>query len=335
MTEKLFTIAIATYNMEKYLARCIDSLLVPEILDDIEVLIINDGSKDSSPEIAHTYQDQYQQTVRVIDKKNGGYGSAINMAIDQARGKYFKTLDADDWFDSDELVRFIDVLRTAEADLIITHFSREHEATKESIPVRYEGIDFDTVYDFSEFCIFDRTGKRGFAMHAMTYRTEVLRKDNFRMSHCYYSDVDYSVYPLANVGTVLFADLVLYKYLIGRDEQSVSAVGLVRHFDDHKYIVKKLLSHYSIHYADIDETICLNIGYNAVEAMNNLIGVMYGVLYYADKRKAKKEIKDFNKFLKSVDSDLKHLAVNRIKYKKRRKRHESIIAFFKKNFILI
>lgn len=312
MRPKLFTIAIATYNMEKYLARCIDSLLVPEIMNDIEILIINDGSTDASAEIAHAYQDKYPQTVRVIDKENGGYGSAINMAIDQARGKYFKTLDADDWFDSEELVKFIDVLKTTDADLIITHYSREQERTNESAPIYYDGVDFDKIYDFTEFCIFDHTGKRGFAMHAITYRTEILRMDNFRMSHCYYSDVDYSVYPLTNVKTVAFADLVLYKYLVGRDEQSVSAVGLVRHFDDHKYISKKLLDHYSTLHAGSDTPISRNIGNNAIEVMNNFIGVMYGALYSANKKRAKREIKEFRQYIKTLDRNIELHANERI-----------------------
>lgn len=96
--EKLLTIIIPTYNMQEYLHRCLDSLLVrADLMDRLEVLVVNDGSKDNSSAIAHEYEAKYSQTIRVIDKENGNYGSCVNRGLVEAQGKYIKVLDADDW----------------------------------------------------------------------------------------------------------------------------------------------------------------------------------------------------------------------------------------------
>ena len=97
--EKLLTIIIPTYNMEKYLDKCLSSLIVDdkELMTQLEVLVVIDGAKDRSSEIAHTYQDKYPDTYVVIDKENGNYGSCINRGLKEASGKYVKVLDADDY----------------------------------------------------------------------------------------------------------------------------------------------------------------------------------------------------------------------------------------------
>lgn len=109
---KILTIIIPTYNMEKYLRRCLDSLIIDEDgMKQLEVLVINDGSKDSSSQIAHEYQDKYQDTFRVIDKENGNYGSCVNRGLKEATGKYVKVLDADDWFDTANFTSFLDFIK--------------------------------------------------------------------------------------------------------------------------------------------------------------------------------------------------------------------------------
>ena len=98
---KILSITIPSYNVEKYIDKCVQSMLVDSILDDIEILIVNDGSKDSTPEIAKGYVEKYPQTVRLIDKENGGHGSTINAGIREATGKYFKVVDGDDWLNTE------------------------------------------------------------------------------------------------------------------------------------------------------------------------------------------------------------------------------------------
>lgn len=103
--EKQISIIIPTYNMEKYIGQCLDSLLIPEF-DEVEILVVNDGYKDRSSEIAHSYANRYPDSIRVIDKSNGNYGSCINAALPVATGRYVKILDADDSFDTAEISKF-------------------------------------------------------------------------------------------------------------------------------------------------------------------------------------------------------------------------------------
>jgi len=314
MRNKLLTISVAAYNMEAYLNRCVDSLLIPEICSDIEVIIVNDGSTDKTLGIALEYQNNFPDTIKVINKPNGGYGSATNCAIDAATGEYFKILDADDWFDKKAFKFFICFLKKSNNDLVITHYSKENACNNDSYPVCYKGIQFEKTYELEKFCILDMTGESGFAMHTMTYRTEILRKNNFRVSECFYSDVDYSVYPLAYVKSLVFVDVILYKYLIGRDGQSVSCSGLIKHFDDHLYVCKKLIDYYANYHARSESILSLNIGYNAATITFHVINIIFHYLFNYDKMFAERTLNEFIDFLQGRDSDIYELAEERVAY---------------------
>ena len=121
---KILTIVIPTYNMEKYLDKCLTSLVIEdrELMKQLEILVVIDGSKDRSSEIAHTYQVRYPQTFIVIDKENGNYGSCINRGLKEAAGKYIKVLDADDCYNSKSLQQHLELLRIVDVDLILTSY---------------------------------------------------------------------------------------------------------------------------------------------------------------------------------------------------------------------
>ena len=109
--EKVLTITIPSYNVEKYLNQTLDSFIQEEILADIEVLIVDDGSKDRTPLIGKEYEEKYPGTFRVISKENGGHGSTINRGILEARGRYFKVVDGDDWVNTGDFVKLVKPLR--------------------------------------------------------------------------------------------------------------------------------------------------------------------------------------------------------------------------------
>lgn len=95
--DKVLTVIVPVYNMEKYIRQCLESLVIGEVLDRIEVLVVLEGSKDGSAEIAYEFVEQYPDTFRIIYKANGGHGSAINTGLMMASGEYVKILDSDDW----------------------------------------------------------------------------------------------------------------------------------------------------------------------------------------------------------------------------------------------
>lgn len=96
---KLLSIAIPCYNSQDYMAHCIESLLPGG--EDVEILIVNDGSKDDTAKIADEYAAKYPTIVKAIHKENGGHGSAVNTGIENATGIYFKVVDSDDWVKED------------------------------------------------------------------------------------------------------------------------------------------------------------------------------------------------------------------------------------------
>ncbi len=245
MDNKVLSIAIPSYNMEKYLNRCVDSLLVSEVLPQLDILIVNDGSKDNTLAIAKQYETTYPDSVTVIDKPNGNYGSCINAALAIARGKYFRILDADDWFDSNNLIRFVHALENLDVDLAITTFSREFsEGTKEIHPQNTHSIPAETVLDFPTFDFYERGAIYAIAMHTDTYRTQLLRDMGYRQTEgISYTDTEYCFYPLAHVKTFVFFNFVLYRYNFGHEGQTVSDASVKRNKNQFYTITHKILQY--------------------------------------------------------------------------------------------
>lgn len=92
---KLISFAVPSYNSQAYLNKCIDSLLVGG--DDVEIIIVNDGSKDNTAAIADEYAAKYPDIVKAVHKPNGGHGSGVNAGLKIATGIYYKVVDSDDW----------------------------------------------------------------------------------------------------------------------------------------------------------------------------------------------------------------------------------------------
>ena len=218
---KLLTLAIASYNMESFLGKCLDSISVPTIHEALEVIVINDGSKDRTSAIAHSYEQRYPQNIHIIDKENGNYGSCINAALEIATGKYFRPLDADDWMNYGELNSFVEKLQSTNADLVITGFTTYKRTGKEIVSIP-DCVQKNFVYDSSSFDIEKNFCESLFAMHGMTYKTDVLRKNNVKLhSKIFYTDTEYILLPLAHSKSIIFYDYDLYQYNMMREGQSV------------------------------------------------------------------------------------------------------------------
>lgn len=250
--EKILTIAIPVYNMEQYLRRCLDSVVASKYIDRLEILVVNDGSKDRSLEIAREYESKYPDSVRAIDKPNGGWGSAINLSIREAKGKYYKSLDSDDWFDTEELDGFIEELTAVDADLVVTNLT-EVDADNNCKP-----IEFNSLYGVGNLPIVDFLIKGNYTfdipIHSDTYRTEFLQSNNIAVSECFYADQDFKVYPVAHIRTINFSRKNVYRYFYGREGQSVSYAGYVKHYGDYVRVCKAQLKFYkdAVHTLDKD-----------------------------------------------------------------------------------
>lgn len=239
--DKILSVSIASYNVEKFLDQTLESCLVPEIMDKLEVIIVNDGSKDGTAGIAGKYVDMAPGTFVLINKENGGYGSTVNAGIKAATGKYFRLLDGDDWFDKDGLREFIGILEEADEDMIIARFRRVFETDGHT-----EESDQGAKIPFVTGTFDELPDDAWFTMHSITYRTKLLKENNVTLTeHCFYTDQEYDLLPLRWVNTVRVAPVTVYCYRIGRGEQSISLSGLEKHYNEQTIVLKRLYNVYS------------------------------------------------------------------------------------------
>ena len=244
---KLLTIVVPAYNAENDIARCLDSLVLEQkYMDELEVLVVNDGSTDHTSEIAHSYERAYPCTFRVIDKENGNYGSCMNIGLSMAQGKYFRTLDSDDTVKMRGLVQLLLAIKETKADLIVTEKIKYYEGDSKSIhyplpPQVPVNIDVDSSKGLWQIPNLTYN----MVVMSMTYRTQLLRDIHFHWhENIFYTDSEFCYFPMTHVQIVRFVDEPFYVYYIGKDEQSTSAVGLRRNFDSFKIIVNDLVDDY-------------------------------------------------------------------------------------------
>jgi glycosyltransferase involved in cell wall biosynthesis len=217
--EKLLTIVIPAYNMERYLDRCISSLLLLETdeLQQTEVIVVNDGSTDGTSTLAHCYEERYSDVVRVVDKENGNYGSCINKGLELATGRYIKILDADDWFDVDAYAQFVNNLKKIDVDLVVTDFNQvdtDNHIISRSHLCEKDVCTTTTLDNFPDYL----------QMHSLCYRTEMLREHHYvQTTGISYTDTEWSIIPLLYVKTMVCLPICLYQYLVGRDGQTMEA----------------------------------------------------------------------------------------------------------------
>lgn len=227
--EKLLTISIAAYNVENYLEDTLRSLCVPEVMDKLEVLIENDGSKDKTAEIAEKYVKKYPETFQLINKENGGYGTTVNNSMELATGKYFKLLDGDDWFDKEGLISLIHVLENSESEWILSRYYIVKDGSfekncDEPVWKEYEGQTVN---------IEDVKCDMLAGIWQTTVRTSVLKEHRFTLpSHRLYTDQLFIVYSMPFVNKITFLKDPVYCYRVGREGQSVSKENRIRHCDE-------------------------------------------------------------------------------------------------------
>lgn len=240
---KILTITVPAYKVEHYLKQCLDSFLEEEILDDLEILIIDDGSPDQSKFIAETYQTNFPQSFRLISKENGGHGSAVNRGISEATGKYFKVVDGDDWVDPKSLINLVRCLKQTDSDLVVSNYLWVYEKTGQKRPEMKEpfaGVQYYTEYRFEEIC-----SKLYIKMHAMTIKTSILKQNHICLDEgCYYVDTEYITYPIPYIQTIFFIPDCVYMYRIGLNGQSVNIKSMQKNINDHLRVVRSLIEFY-------------------------------------------------------------------------------------------
>ena len=206
--------------MEKYLDKCISSLtdIDASLLELLDILIIDDGSKDSSLSIANDYQRRFSNSIRVFDKSNGNYGSCVNMGLSHATGKYVKILDADDYFDTNEFEKYLSVMLTLDVDMILNRVNIVNEEYDITAQWHFP------ISDNAEVCYWDFIKDYGWLnMHMVAYKTENIKKINYHQTEgISYTDQEWIHLPITTVETVFSIPVYLYQYLVGRAGQTMA-----------------------------------------------------------------------------------------------------------------
>lgn len=237
----VLTVAVPAYNVEQYVEKCLFSLVNHKWNDRLEILFINDGSKDKTLKKAKDFiRKSGAKNITVIDKENGGHGSAINKGIELAKGKYIRMVDGDDWVDSANLAKQIQLLENLDVDLMLTKGCYEYvQRGKLENIVEYNTLCEGMVYQFDDLT-YPAYGfsEYGPLLATAAYRTEVLRKAGFKLSEKKpYVDMEFNSYSLKYIHTVVYYDLDIYRYLIGREGQTVSKDFWKKKYQDHEAII--------------------------------------------------------------------------------------------------
>ena len=246
---KLLSIAIPCYNSQDYMEHCIRTLLVGG--EDVEILIVDDGSKDATPEIADSYAKRYPTIIRAVHQENGGHGSAVNAGIRHATGLYYKVVDSDDWVDEKAFLQVLEKLRELAGgdetvDLFIAYFVYDKVGVKHKKVMRYTSM-FPVGQTFGWNDVKLITKGHYLLMHSVIYRTEMLRKCKLELpKHTFYVDNIYVYHPLPYVKKMYYMDVDLYHYYIGREDQSVNEEVMIGRIDQQIKVNKIMVEDYAL-----------------------------------------------------------------------------------------
>ena len=245
---KLLSIAVPCYNSQDYMEKCVESLVVGG--DEVEILVVNDGSSDNTAAIADQLQERYPGIVRAIHQPNKGHGGAVNTGLENATGMYFKVVDSDDKVKASAFRTILDKLREykdaeEKIDLLISNFVYDKEGQSHKKVMQYRSaLPVNRMFTWDETKHF----KKGqyILMHSVIYRTELLRECGLRLpEHCFYVDNIYVFQPMPGVKNMYYLDVNFYYYFIGRDDQSVNQDVMIRRLDQQAKVNRIMYDYFS------------------------------------------------------------------------------------------
>ena len=254
---KIVSFGIPCYNSSGYMDKCIQSILTgANYAEDIEIIIVDDGStKDDTAQKADAWAERYPEIIRVHHQENGGHGIAVLSGLAEATGTFYKVVDSDDWVDADALATLLAKMRATEAagdkvDLFITNYVYEHTVDDTRNVVRYGSVlPENRIFEWSEIGHFLMT--QNLLMHALCYRTSTLRAVNLNLpAHTFYVDNIYAWVPLPHCKKICYYNVDLYRYYIGREDQSVNERVMAGRIDQQLRITRIMMEAYHL-YEDI------------------------------------------------------------------------------------
>ena len=245
MAMKTISFAVPCYNSASYMDVCIESIL--KCGDDIEILIVNDGStKDDTAEKADEWQARHPGIIKAIHKENGGHGSAVNAGLAAATGLYYKVVDSDDWLDEvamREIMAYLREQATREnpTDMVIGNYVYEKVHEGKRTIMHYRNV-FPESKEFGWEDVGRFSQSQYLLMHSVIYRTELLRDIDLKLpEHTFYVDNIFVYVPLPHVKTMYYRDVDMYRYFIGREDQSVNESVMMSRIDQQLRVTRVMI----------------------------------------------------------------------------------------------
>ena len=237
--EKILSISVAAYNVASTLKETIDPFIESGVLDQLDIMIVDDGSKDDTAKIAQEYADNYPSSIRLISKENGGWGSTVNTGIRLAQGKYFRQVDGDDHYNAESMPAYIDALRNSDADMVITPYITYDDSTgevfsHENCNPNCENGKVYQLADVEAFAPF---------MHSLAMKTSCIRDTVSITEHCFYTDTEFVLKSCNQAHTVMFVDLEIYCYRRASVGQSMSLTGMEKHYAEQTKVIDVMLAY--------------------------------------------------------------------------------------------
>ena len=236
MNEKILSISIAAYNVESVISDCLDSICLCQCIEDLDVIIVDDGSTDKTVEIVNEYVHRFPNSMTLIKKENGGHGSTINFSLNIARGKYFKVIDGDDWINPIELDRLVKYLENTTIDLVINPFNEIYNDRVNFVSI-LKNLKLNIPYNLEYLEKIDYL-----PMHSITVKLDTYKKCSLNISeHRFYVDTEFVYFTLLSIQSFIFRDETIYQYRLDQPAQSVSWDGLYSHIEDYIDVLKRLI----------------------------------------------------------------------------------------------
>lgn len=245
MKMKMVSFAIPCYNSEAYMSKCIESLLPGG--EDVEIIIVDDGSSDRTAEIADAYAEKYPTIIKAVHQENGGHGCAVNTGLANATGLYFKVVDSDDWVDAKSYKRMLATLRSfdegKEPDMVIANYVYEKVGAKRKKVIHYENVfPVEQMFTWNDIDISKFKVDQYILMHTVVYRTKLLKDCGLSLpKHTFYVDNIFVFEPLPYVKNLYYVNTNFYRYFIGREDQSVNESVMISRIDQQLSVNKRMI----------------------------------------------------------------------------------------------
>ncbi len=294
------TIAVPIFNMEWCLEKNLSTYDDPRLAGKVEVICLNNASEDGSKAIVEKFVAARPEIFRLMDRDSRGYGSSINAALDAAKGRYFRIVDADDWVDTEDLVKLTAALEDCRADVVQTDYEIVDMQTGAMTPVRAgdKGAAYGVIY--TDFDVLRRT----FPMiHSTAYRTGLLREAGFQLQdNTFYVDEEYVLLPMLRAGSVLFLDLDIYRYMVANPGQSSSPGNRSKRQDHQERVIRRIAEKFLDERAEKPDNPALPyVRFRLIKLLGDRFTVL--LIYVEDRKKGRSLAKAWEAYIRETLPD--------------------------------